>query len=234
MLRLDLHIHTRYSKDSHASIKSIVARCLKSGFGLVAITDHDNIQGALAMQCMAPFPVIIGEEISSSAGHIIGLFLQEAVPRGLPALETTRRIKDQGGLVVAPHPCCRLRPGALGLGALTEILPWVDFIEGYNPRTVLPGDNARGLAFAQKHAVPVVASSDSHSALELGRTFTEAPENEYDGTPQGLVRAVKAGSIVSNRPNPLLLMAPGYARIRKALELVGWEKDLRESSQSQG
>lgn len=220
MLRLDLHIHTRYSKDSHASVAAVVDRCLKTGLGPIAVTDHDNIQGALAVRRVAPFPVIVGEEITSTAGHIIGLFLQEAVPKGLPALETAQRVKEQGGLVVAPHPSCRLRPSALGLRALEEILPLVDFIEGFNSRTVLPGDNARGLAFAKEQGVPVVASSDSHSALELGRTFTEVPEDEYDGTPEGLIRAVKAGRIVGRSPNVLLLMTPGYAKVRKALDLI--------------
>ncbi len=220
MLRLDLHIHTRHSGDSHASPDSVVSRCLKAGLGPVAITDHDNIRGALAVREAAPFPVIIGEEITSAAGHIIGLFLQEAVPPGLPAPETARRIRDQGGLVVAPHPRCRLRPRALGLAALAEMLPWVDLIEGYNSRTVLPGDNAGGLAFAREQGVPVVASSDSHSALELGRTFTEVPEDVYDGTPEGLVRAVRAGRMVSRPPHPLLLMTPGYAKARKVLDFV--------------
>ena len=217
MLRLDLHIHTLYSNDSQAPVASVVARCGKAGLGLVAITDHDNIQGALEAQRMAPFPVIIGEEIKSASGDIIGLFLQERVPRGLPALETAQRVKDQGGLVLAPHPFCRLRPSALGPRALEEILPLVDLIEGYNAHTVFPGDNARGVAFSREHSLPMVASSDSHSALELGSAFTEVPEDEYDGTPQGLMRAVRAGRMVGKRPNPLLFMAPGYARLRKAL-----------------
>lgn len=220
MLRLDLHIHTRCSGDSHASPEAVVSRCLKAGLGPVAITDHDNIRGALAVRQAAPFPVIIGEEVTSAAGHIIGLFLEEAVPPGLPARETAQRIRDQGGLVVAPHPRCRLRPRALGLTALAEMLPLVDLIEGYNSRTVLPGDNARGLAFARERGVPVVASSDSHSALELGRTFTEVSEDVYDGTPQGLVRAVRAGRMVSRPPNALLLMTPGYAKVRKVLDFV--------------
>ena len=169
MLRLDLHVHTRFSKDSNAPISSVVERCLKSGLGLVAITDHDNIRGALEVRDLAPFPVIIGEEIKSAAGDIIGLFLQEEVPGGLPALETVRQIRDQGGLVVAPHPFCRLRPSALGDRALNEILPMVDLIEGYNSHTVLPGDNAKGVAFAEKHALPTVASSDSHSAIRVGK-----------------------------------------------------------------
>lgn len=217
MLRLDLHVHTRFSKDSHAPIPSVVERCRRSGLGLVAITDHNNIRGALEVRDIAPFPVIIGEEIKSAAGDIIGLFLQEEVPGGLPALETAQRIKDQGGLVVVPHPFCRLRPSALGLRALKEILILVDLIEGYNSHTILPGDNARGVAFAKEQSLPMVASSDAHSALELGSTFTEVSEEEYDGTPNGLVQAVGSGRMVTKRPNPLLLMAPGFARLRKVL-----------------
>ena len=217
MLRLDLHVHTRFSKDSHAPISSVVERCRRSGLGLVAITDHNNIRGALEVRDIAPFPVIIGEEIKSAAGDIIGLFLEEEVPSGLPPLDTAQRIKDQGGLVVVPHPFCRLRPSALGPHALKEILTLVDLIEGYNSHTILPGDNARGVAFAEDHSLPMVASSDAHSALELGSTFTEVSEEEYDGTPHGLVQAVGSGRMVTRRPNPLLLMAPGFARLRKVL-----------------
>ena len=215
MLRLDLHVHTRFSKDSHAPIASVVKHCQQAGLGLVAITDHNNIQGALEVQRAAPFQVIIGEEIKSAAGDIIGLFLQEAVPGGLPAAETARLVKEQGGLVVAPHPFCRLRPTALGARALLEVLPWVDLLEGFNAHTVIPWDNDRGERFARERSVPVVASSDAHSALELGRTFTEAPAGEFDGTPEGLLRAVKRGRMVGKYPNPFLLMAPGYARLRK-------------------
>ena len=217
MLRLDLHIHTRYSKDSETPIESVVDRCQKSGLGTVAITDHDNIRGALEVKSVAPFPVIVGEEITSTAGDIIGLFLREEIPGRLTALETAQRIKDQGGLVVAPHPFCRLRPTALGRRALEEILPLIDLIEGYNSHTVFPGDNARGAAFAERHSLPMVACSDAHAARELGVTFTEVPEEEMDGTPEGLIRAVKAGRFVGRRPNPLLLLAPGYAKLRKLL-----------------
>ncbi len=217
MLRLDLHVHTRFSKDSAAPIASVVNRCQRAGLGPVAVTDHGTIRGALEVRSIAPFPVIIGEEIKSTAGDIIGLFLRQQVPGGLSPLETVRRVKDQGGVVVVPHPFCRLRPSALDDQALLEILPLVDLIEGYNARTVLPGDNNRGLAFAREHSLPTVACSDAHSALELGSTYTEVPAEEFDGTPQGLVRAVRAGQMVGRRPNPLLLLAPGYAKLRKVL-----------------
>lgn len=217
MLRVDLHIHTRFSKDSQSPIPSVVERCRKAGLGPVAITDHNSIRGALEVRDLATFPVIIGEEIKSTSGDIIGLFLEEEVPGELPALVTAQRIKDQGGLVVVPHPFCRLRPTALGLQALEEILHMVDMIEGYNSHTVFPGDNARGATFAENHSLPMVASSDSHSALELGSTFTQVPAGEYDGTPEGLLRAVRSGQMVTKRPNPLLLMAPGLAKLRKVL-----------------
>ena len=77
--------------------------------------------------------------------------------------------------------------------------------------------NAKGAVFALEHSLPAVACSDSHSALELDGTYTEVPEGVFDGTPEGLVRAVMAGRMVGRRPNPVLLMAPGYAKLRKVL-----------------
>ncbi|MFB3092520.1 MAG: PHP domain-containing protein, partial [Dehalococcoidia bacterium] len=100
MLRADLHIHTNYSPDSGATPKSIVDQCLRTGLNCIAITDHNTIDGALEVQRIAPFKVIVGEEVKSSAGDIIGLFLKEAIPRNLTPLETVQAIKAQGALVM--------------------------------------------------------------------------------------------------------------------------------------
>lgn len=182
----------------------------------MAVTDHDNIRGGLeARESAAGFPVIVGEEIKTSKGDILGLFLEEPVPARLAPLETVRRVKDQGGLVGIPHPFDRIRPTAMGARALLEIVPWVDFIEGYNAHTFLSRDNERGVEFAADHSLPVVACSDSHSALELGRTYTEVPAAELDATPEGLMRAIRAGTCVGRRPNPLLMLAPVYAKLWK-------------------
>ena len=135
MMRLDLHIHTRYSKDSTAPIPKIIDRCRKNGLGPIAITDHDTIQGAMEVERLAPFQVIIGEEIKSTAGAIIGLFLLRPVPSGLSPIETVEQIKDQGGLVLIPHPFDRVRPTAIKYSALERILPVIDLIEGYNSHT---------------------------------------------------------------------------------------------------
>ena len=215
-VRIDLHVHTRHSHDSAAPVNSVLQSCRDSGLGLVAITDHDNIRGGLeARERAAGLPVIVGEEIKSAMGDIIGLFLEEPVPPRLSPLETVKRVKDQGGLVGVPHPFDRIRPTAMGLKAIEEILPWVDFLEGYNAHTLLSVDNRRGVEFADAHSLPVVASSDSHSALELGRTYTEAAAGDLDGTPEGLMRAVRGGVCVGRRPNPLLILSPVYAKLRR-------------------
>ena len=215
-VRIDLHVHTRHSHDSAAPVSSVLRRCRDSGLGLVAVTDHDNIRGGLeARESAAGFPVIVGEEIKSSKGDIIGLFLEKPVPGRLTPLETVKRVKDQGGLVGIPHPFDRLRPTAMGAKALQEIVPWVDFVEGYNAHTFLSRDNSRGVEFAAAHSLPVVACSDSHSALELGRTYTEVPAGELEATPEGLMRAIRSGTCVGRRPNPLLLLAPVYAKLQK-------------------
>ena len=216
-VRIDLHVHTRHSHDSAAPVDSVLRRCRDSGLGLVAITDHDNIRGGLEARERGEFPVIVGEEIKSSRGDIIGLFLEEVVPPRLTPLETVKRVKEQGGLVGIPHPFDRIRPTAMGLKALLDILPWVDFLEGYNSHTILPWDNTRGVNFAAIHSLPAVACSDSHSAYELGRTYTEVPDMELDGTPEGLVRAIRSGLCVGHRPRPWLMMAPVLAKIRKVM-----------------
>ncbi len=216
-VRIDLHVHTRHSHDSAAPVESVLRRCRDSGLGLVAITDHDNIRGGLEARDRGGLPVIVGEEIKSSKGDVIGLFLEESVPPRLTPLETVSRVKEQGGLVGIPHPFDRIRPTAMGLKALLEILPWVDFLEGYNAHTMLPADNRKGAEFAALNSLPSVSCSDSHSALELGRAYTEVPAEDMDGTPEGLMRAIRSGTCVGRRPPPWLLLAPGFAKIRKLL-----------------
>lgn len=216
-IRIDLHVHTRHSHDSAAPVSSVLLRCRDSGLGLVAVTDHNSIRGGLEARDLAGMPVIVGEEIKSRHGDIIGLFLEEPIPPRLTAIETAKRIKDQGGLVGIPHPFDRVRPTAMGPRALLEVLPWVDFLEGYNAHTLFAADNQKGADFASSQSLPVVACSDSHSALELGRTYTEVPEWLLDGTPQGLMRAIGKGTCIGRRPNPLLLLSPVYAKLRKLL-----------------
>ncbi|HUV53340.1 MAG TPA: PHP domain-containing protein, partial [Dehalococcoidia bacterium] len=137
MLKADLHVHTRYSPDSISSPEKIVQRCIDSGINCLAITDHNSIAGALETKRIAPFKVIVGEEILTNSGEIIGYFLTEEIPPHLSPEDTVKRIKDQGGLVCIPHPCDSLRPQSkLQRRALERIMPQVDLIEVYNSRTM--------------------------------------------------------------------------------------------------
>jgi predicted metal-dependent phosphoesterase TrpH len=177
LLKADLHVHTCYSKDSTSSLEGIVKHCLDVGINCLAVTDHDTISGALEMKRIAPFKIIIGEEVLTTGGEIIGLFLKEELPPQLTPEETVGRIKAQGGLVCIPHPFDRFRPHSrLRRDALEKIMPDVDLIEVYNSRTFLQRDSLRALQLAQSHRLPVTAGSDAHVISEIGRSFIELPE----------------------------------------------------------
>lgn len=206
-------MHTHFSHDSGAPSKSIVERCIKTGVNCIAVTDHNNIHGALEVRSIAPFQVIVGEEIKSSAGDIIGLFLEEEIPKGLSPHETVEAIKSQGGLVMIPHPFDRLRPSAIKYEALKAILPHVDIMEAFNAHNLLMRDNDRAEKFSRDHDLVAAAVSDSHTPLELGRTFMEMPE--FDGTPEGFKRSLLQARLVTNRANRVLRLTTIYIKLRR-------------------
>ena len=176
-LKADLHVHTRYSEDSISPPEKIVEHCLKVGINCLAITDHNEISGAFEVKRIAPFKVIVGEEILTSQGEIIGYFLTEKIPPRLSPEETVARIKAQGGLACIPHPYDRFRSGAkLRNDALDKILPKIDLIEVFNSRTMLLRDSARALELARRHDLPATAGSDAHIVQEVGSTYMEIPE----------------------------------------------------------
>jgi predicted metal-dependent phosphoesterase TrpH len=170
-LRVDLHVHTWYSKDSLMSPEEIVRGCQAKGLSAVAITDHNTIAGALALRDIAPFPVIVGQEISTTHGEVMGLFLEGEVPRDLSPGRTVEFIKEQGGLAGVPHPFDRLRGETLARQSLEEIAGRLDFIEGLNSRVTLSRDNRRARAFARSRGLPCTSGSDAHSLYELGRGY---------------------------------------------------------------
>ena len=212
-MKVDLHMHTHFSPDSGAPSQSIVDRCLKTGLNYIAVTDHNTIRGALEVQSIAPFPVIIGEEIKSSSGDIIGLFLTEEVPKGLSPMETVDAIRSQGGLVMVPHPFDRLRPSAIKYDALRHILPQVDIVEAFNAHDLLMRDNDRAAAFTQEHGLVAAAVSDSHTPRELGRTYMEVPE--FDGTAEGFTDALSRARLVTRRANQVLRLTTVYVKLKR-------------------
>lgn len=218
MLRGDFHMHTYYSRDCNVRPEDLVRKAQRIGLTCIAVTDHNSIAGAMAVQRLAPFRVIIAEEISTTHGEITGLFLKGPVPRGLPPREAVRRVKEQGGLVSIPHPFDRVRRSPLARDALMEILPDVDLVEVFNARTTFTSDIYRCHRFAEERGLVKSAGSDAHTTYELGHVIIDFPE--FDGTPQGFREAMRQARIIGRRANPLVHVASRYAKWGKKLGLL--------------
>jgi predicted metal-dependent phosphoesterase TrpH len=224
LLKADLHTHTYFSPDGLTSPEKYVETCLKKGIDCVVVCEHNNIRGAVAVREIAPFKVIVAEEIRSREGEIMGLFLREEIAPGLTPEETVRQIKEQGGLVLVPHPFDRYRNEHMAEGALERVLPEVDIIEGFNARTTFRGDNERAVRFAQEHGLAVSAGSDAHSPGELGRAYVEMPN--FDG-PQEFLQALRQGRIVGRLSSPAVHLLSRWAWLRRRL---GWRPPRRAPS----
>ncbi len=214
LLRADLHSHTHFSRDGIATPERFVRRAAARGLDCVAVSDHNNLTGALEVAKIAPFRVILSEEIKSTEGEIIGWFLREPVPKGLTPEDTVRAIRDQGGLVCVPHPFDRLRRSPLKTAALLRILHEVDAVEAFNARTTFRADNARSAAFARDHGKIASAGSDAHWHPELGSTYVEMPD--FAG-PGDFLDALRAGRIHGEIANPLVHLVSTFAKIRHRL-----------------
>jgi predicted metal-dependent phosphoesterase TrpH len=214
-LHVDLHTHTHYSPDGITSPQRFVQACQRKGITCVAVTDHNTIRGALAVKEIAPFRVIVGAEIRSAEGEIIGLFLSEDVPPGLSAQETIERVRAQGGLVSLPHPTDRFR-GGVGAEGLARLAPLADIVEVMNARTTAHRDNDEAARLAKEHGLVAVAVSDAHSPGEIGRAYVEAPSAEG---PQEFLEALRWGTLVGRPSSPLVHLISRYAVLRRKL---GW------------
>jgi predicted metal-dependent phosphoesterase TrpH len=195
-MKADLHIHTCYSPDCNLSLESIIHRCGELGIDCVAVTDHNTIEGALKMKQMAPFLVIIGEEVMSLDGEIIGYFLTEEIPTGLPAEEVVHRIKAQGGLVCLPHPFDGFGRFPLTPSKRDALLSEIDIIEVFNARSLSPSCSRKARALVQQNGFLASAGSDAHAPREVGKAYVEMPA--FDG-PEEFKIALGKGKIVGRK-----------------------------------
>ena len=195
-MKTDLHIHTRYSPDSNASLERIIEQCQKLGIDCVAITDHGTIEGALRMKEIAPFPVIVSEEVMSSDGEIIGYFLTERIPGGLPPEEVIARIKEQGGLVCLPHPFDGFGRFPLKASKREALLSQIDIIEVFNARSLSLKYSEKARVFAQRNGLLASAGSDAHAPREIGKAYVEM--SPFDG-PEEFKVALSKGKIFGQK-----------------------------------
>ena len=171
MIRVDLHMHTSHSPDSLTSPERLVRQACAKGLDRVAVTDHGVFTGALAAFRLEPELVIKGEEMTCACGtHIIGLFLEEHIPNRLTVEETAKRIREQGGVVYAPHPFAYLMRAA---ERAKRALAVADVIEVFNARAFVPAWNRRAAQAANGR--PSFVGSDGHFPWEIGGAYTEMP-----------------------------------------------------------
>ncbi len=177
MIRVDMHVHTKYSKDSILSLEKLFSVCQRKSIGCVAITDHNTIKGALEFQGrFNEIEVIVGEEIESKAGEIIGLFLKEGVPAGLSAGKTIASIKNQGGLVYLPHPFDHWRKAPVNFQDIEPFWNEIDIVEVFNSRSLISSWNKKALKLAKEKKKPFGVGSDAHSEKEVGKALIEMKE----------------------------------------------------------
>lgn len=174
-VKLDLHMHSQYSRDSLSTLDDIIKTCQSKGLNVLCLTDHDAIEGALLLRDMSPLPVIVGQEITTLKGEIIAYFIDELIPPNLPPEEAIQRVREQKGIVSVPHPVDRIRREAMGRDNLMTIIDQVDALEVFNSRCLLPSFNDEAKALAREHDLPGTAGSDAHSLIEIGTTHLEMP-----------------------------------------------------------
>ncbi|MHB1356979.1 MAG: PHP domain-containing protein [Anaerolineae bacterium] len=213
-MRVDLHVHTCASPDSLAAPDRIRYWARRRGIDAIAITDHNTIAMARELACLADLLIIIGEEVLTSDGEIIGLFLHEQVPIGSSVLDTARYIHEQGGLVYLPHPYDSLRHSAIHLDVLTSLLPSIDLIEVFNARVLKPSENRLAQDLADREHKPCGAGSDAHLACEVGRTFVDVPSFEGGGN---FLQAMGKSSVHGRLASPLVHVGSSLARISKRI-----------------
>jgi predicted metal-dependent phosphoesterase TrpH len=200
----DFHVHTRYSRDSLMSEDRFIRLALERGLTHVAITNHNNVEGAIAVRDRVVaqglddrLHIILGEEVSSADGEIVGVYLTDTIAPGLSAEDTADAIHAQGGLVSIPHPYDPFRRSHIREAPLVRLAEAgkIDAIEVFNSRVTFARHNEEAAVLAARYGIPGIACSDAHSGLEVAMSFNALPafdsadelraalrENEWHGS----------------------------------------------------
>jgi predicted metal-dependent phosphoesterase TrpH len=214
-MKIDLHTHTLCSKDCCSDYDRVIEAVQAAGLDGIAVTDHNELRGAHELQNRAPFVVIPAEEIKTSQGEIIGLFLGERIPPALSPLETLKRIHDQGGLAYVPHPFDEIRGSRLQRSALDQIRDQVDILEVFNARNARPAYNVRALQYARQHGLLAGAGSDAHTYGEYGHAYVNIPPFQ---DARGFMQSMRQGTWHGRLSSPLVHIR---TRIDRTLKVLG-------------
>jgi glycosyltransferase involved in cell wall biosynthesis len=213
LIDVDLHMHTDHSNDCATPVDVLLATAREQGLGAIAVTDHNEVSGALDARAKAAeygVKVIVAEEVKTATqGEVIGLFIEEKIPRGMSLEETIAEIHRQGGLVYVPHPFDRMH-SVPDYEHLLAVVEDVDAIEVFNPRIAIPAFNEEAVRFAGKYRIVGGAGSDSHVAQGLGSVRIRM--RDFDG-PEEFMASLADADIVG-RPSSLY-----YAQVQ-ALKFI--------------
>jgi predicted metal-dependent phosphoesterase TrpH/glycosyltransferase involved in cell wall biosynthesis len=223
-IHCDLHMHTDHSPDSATPVEVLLETARDRGLGAIAITDHNVISGALEARDLAEdidgLQVIVAEEIKTEEeGEVIGLFLEEQIPRGMSMAETIADIRRQGGLVYVPHPFDRMH-SVPDYEHLLEFVDEIDILEVFNPRITLSSFNEEAERFAGKYRIVPGAGSDSHVAQGLGSVRIRV--SEFDG-PEEFLEAMRDADIIHKHKNLV------YVQALKFLQTTGRPRPARRA-----
>ena len=222
LIDVDLHMHTDHSYDCATPVEVLLAEAKAQGLGAIAITDHNEISGAIDAHSKSDgIKVIVAEEVKTAdQGEVIGLFIEQKIPRGMTLQQTIDEIKRQGGLVYVPHPFDRLH-SVPDYEHLLDVLDDVDAIEVFNPRVAINEFNDEAVRFAAKYRIPAGAGSDAHVPQGLGSVRIRM--RDFDG-PDEFLESLRDADIVRN-PASLL-----YVQALKFLQTRAMPKPARRAS----
>ena len=191
LIKADFHAHSCYSQDSLTPVKQLIDRARAAGLGRLALTDHNTIEGALLAQQMAPDLVIVGEEIKTTSGELLAIFVTEPVPKGLPPLEAIDRLRAQDAFISVSHPFDPYRSG-WRLDELQGLVHLVDAIETFNARCWKPAWNHQAQQFANRYNLPGTTGTDAHTLPEVGRSYLSLPQFSSAAELRGVIRQAES------------------------------------------
>ncbi len=212
LIDVDLHMHTDHSSDCATPVEVLLSQAKARGLGAIAVTDHNEISGALDARAKANgIKVIVGEEVKTAEqGEVIGLFIEEKIPRGLTLQETIAEIRRQGGLVYVPHPFDRMH-SVPDYEHLLAVIDDVDAIEVFNPRIAISEFNEEAVRFAAKYRIPAGAGSDAHVSQGLGSVRIRM--RDFDG-PEEFLQSLRDADIIRNPASLLYVQALKFLQTR--------------------
>jgi len=213
-IRAEFHIHTCHSHDSLVRIPDLLDTCAKKGINRIAITDHNVISGAFEAATLDPEHVIIGEEIETTAGEILGYYMTELVPGGMTPMKTIEALKKQGALISVAHPFDDHRLAFWRSDTFAEVLQQVDALEVFNARCINSIFNQKALDCAEEHGLLKTVGSDAHSLYELGQANLLLAEFDDADT---LRIALRSGEFIGKLSGSWVHLISRYSNAVKAL-----------------